>query len=70
MRRCERRQLIQVDRKHALQTLLVTIKAETGVIATDDLLDEPCDDTDLVEVCVACSDDASSKGVSSSDHCD
>ena len=52
---------IQVDRKHALQTLLVAIKAETGVIAKDDLPDDPGDDMDLVEVGVACSDDASSK---------
>ena len=52
---------IQVDRKHALQTLLVAIEAETGVIATDDLPDEPGDDMDLVEVGVACSDDESSK---------
>ena len=36
-------------------------KAETGVIAPDDLPDEPGDDMDLVEVGVACSDDASSK---------
>ena len=50
---------IQVDRKHALQALLVAIMAETGVIATDDLPHEP--DMDLVEVGVACSDDASSK---------
>ena len=49
----------QVDRKHALQTLLVAIKAETGFIATDDWPDEPGDDMDLVEVGVACSDDAS-----------
>ena len=61
---------IQVDRKHALQTFLVSIKAKTVVIATDDLPDEPGDDMDLVEVGVACSDDASSKGVSSSDHSD
>ena len=60
---------IQVDWKHALQTLLVAIEAETGVIATDDLPDEPGDDMDLVEVGVACSNDASSKA-SSSDHCD
>ena len=52
---------IQVDRKHALQTLLVALKAETGVLVTDDLPDEPGDDMDLVEVGVACSDDASSK---------
>ena len=52
---------IQVDRKHALQTFLVAIKAETGVIAADDSPDEPGDDMDLVEVGVACSDDASSK---------
>ena len=32
---------IQVDRKHALQTLLVAIKAEIGVNATGDLPDEP-----------------------------
>ena len=54
----ETRWTIQVDRKHALQTLLVAIKAETGVIATDDSSDEPGDDMDLVEVGVACSDDA------------
>ena len=52
---------IQVDRKHALQTLLVAIKAETGVSATGDLQDEPGDDLDLEEVGVACSDDASLK---------
>ena len=50
----------QVDRKHALQTLLVAIEAEIGAIVTDDLPDEPGDDMDLVEVGVAVSDDASS----------
>ena len=59
----------QGDRKRALQTLLVAIEAETGVIATDNLPVEPGDDMDLVEVGVACSDDASSNGVSSFDHC-
>ena len=41
--------------------MLVAIKAETGVNATDDLPDEPGDDMDLEEVGVACSDDAFSK---------
>ena len=57
----ENEKTILVDRKHALQTLLVAIKAETGVNATDDLPDEPGDDMDLEEVGVACSDDAFSK---------
>ena len=55
---------IQVERKHALQTLLAATKAETGVITTDDLPDEPGDDMDLVEVGVACSDDAFSSKAS------
>ena len=35
---------IQVDKKRALQTLLVAIEAETGVMETDDLPDEPGDE--------------------------
>ena len=44
---------IQVVRKHALQTLLDAIKAETGVNATDALPDEPGDDMDVEKVGVA-----------------
>ena len=48
------------DLRNALQTLLVEIEAETGVIAADDLRDEPGYDLDSVEVGVTCSVDASS----------
>ena len=54
---------IQVDRKHALPTLLVAIKAETRVIATDDFYGSGGSRCSLLRRCLF-------EGVSSSDHCD